>query len=212
MVESITEQSKSICRVDKRYSVLSLDGGGVRGLMTTMILAEIEAQIAAKIGKPFKITDAFDCVIGTSAGGLIALALSAGYSATELRDSVMEEMIPATFSNPRGSVAKWFKPAYDEGNLESQFRKHIHTKLGFRKEQNPTMGDLVKRNPRLRTCITAVNYSFDEKAGGPSFTPRIFDTLNVEDHDNFLLEIGRATSAAPTYFKPSTISDTLKDG
>lgn len=58
-VEGITE-SKHLCRIDKRYSVLSLDGGGVRGLMTTMILAEIETQISKKIEKPFKITDAFD--------------------------------------------------------------------------------------------------------------------------------------------------------
>lgn len=116
-------------------------------------------------------------------------------------------MIPATFAHPRGKIAKWFRPAYDEKQLESEFRKHIHTKLGFREEDNPTIADLVKKNPRLRTCITAVNYTFDRDHGGPSFTPRIFDTLNPLDQDKTLLEIGRATSAAPTYFKPSTIKE-----
>ena len=119
MVDQITTSDLKVNRrLDKRYTVLSLDGGGVRGLMTTMILAEIEEKISAQLHEPFKITDAVDSIIGTSAGGLIALGLAAGFSACELRDSVMEEMIPATFSKPRSSIMKWFKPAYDEKNLE----------------------------------------------------------------------------------------------
>lgn len=74
------------------------------------------------------------------------------------------------------------------------------------------MADLQKRNPRLRTCITAINYTFNEEQGGPSFTPRIFDTLNPADLDKPILEIGRATSAAPTYFKPQTITEKTTDG
>lgn len=180
--------------------------------MTTMILCALEDDIREKTGKKdFKITDAFDCVIGTSAGGLTTLALAAGFSANELK-VVMKEMIPETFKDPRGSVQKWFKPAYDEANLEGQIRKHINKKLGFAASDNPTIADLVAKNPRLRTCITAVNYHFDEKEGGPSFTPRIFDTLNHDDHDITILSVARATSAAPTYFKPSTVTDKKDDG
>lgn len=73
--------------------------------MTTMILAEIEQQVETQIGRPFNITDAFDCIIGTSAGGLIAIGLSSGYSARELRDNVMDDMIENTFKNKRGTVA-----------------------------------------------------------------------------------------------------------
>lgn len=72
-------------RLDKRYVVLSLDGGGVRGLMTVRILVDIENKLRKALNKPdFKITDIVDCVIGTSAGGLIALALACGKSANEL--------------------------------------------------------------------------------------------------------------------------------
>lgn len=157
MVEPITEpKNLSKFRIDKRYSVLSLDGGGVRGLMTTMILAEIEQQIETKIGRPFNITDAFDCVIGTSAGGLIAVGLSSGYSARELRDNVMDDMISNTFKDKRGTVMTWFKPAYDETNLEDQIRKHIYPKLGFSQGNDPTLADLSAKNPKLRTCITSI--------------------------------------------------------
>ena len=50
--------------------VLSLDGGGVRGLATSVFLYELEK----KIGKP--LSSKFDLVVGTSTGGIIALVIS----------------------------------------------------------------------------------------------------------------------------------------
>eukprot|EP00347_Sterkiella_histriomuscorum_P020703 403336801 len=208
MVEAITEPTPlSKVRIDKRYSVLSLDGGGVRGLMTTNILAEIEQQIETRIGKPFKITDAFDCVIGTSAGGLLAIGLSAGYSARELKATVMDEMIEQTFSSKRWKAETWFKPMYDETKLEDQIRKHIYTKLDLDGAREPTMADLAAKNPKLRTLITSIKYKFDEKHGGPQFTPKIFDTLNPHDNGKLVLHVARSTSAAPVYFAPQIIKD-----
>lgn len=120
MVEPITKYTpKHKNRLDKRYTVLSLDGGGVRALMTTMILANIEEQInSKKTDKTYKITDSVDSIIGTSAGGLVAIALAAGFSACYLRDKVMKDMIPETFSHGKNFIEKWFEPAYDERNLE----------------------------------------------------------------------------------------------
>lgn len=84
-------------RLDKRYSVLSLDGGGVKGLLTCRVLEEVEQEFRRKTGNHnFKILDAFDCVIGTSVGGLIALGLACGYSA-KLMAKAMEKMIPNIF-------------------------------------------------------------------------------------------------------------------
>ena len=50
--------------------VLSLDGGGVRGLATSVFLYELEK----KIGQP--LSSKFDLVVGTSTGGIIALVIS----------------------------------------------------------------------------------------------------------------------------------------
>lgn len=52
--------------------VLSLDGGGIRGLVLIQILMEIEAAL----GKP--IQECFDWIGGTSTGGILALALARG--------------------------------------------------------------------------------------------------------------------------------------
>jgi hypothetical protein len=49
----VTSVPTSIQRLDKRYTVLSLDGGGVRGVMTARILAEVEREI----GDQLKVVD-----------------------------------------------------------------------------------------------------------------------------------------------------------
>lgn len=62
------------------FKILSIDGGGIKGLYSASILARIEE----KTGK--KITDRFDMICGTSTGGLIALALSIGVPAQSIAD------------------------------------------------------------------------------------------------------------------------------
>ena len=55
--------------------------------MSLKILAEIEKSLRVKKNRPdYKITEDIDCIIGTSAGGLISLALASGLSATELTE------------------------------------------------------------------------------------------------------------------------------
>jgi patatin-like phospholipase/acyl hydrolase len=56
---------------DRRFQVLALDGGGVRGIFTAAILAGLEEDV----GSP--VVEHFDLVVGTSTGGIIALARSA---------------------------------------------------------------------------------------------------------------------------------------
>jgi len=63
-------------------------------------------------------------------------------------------------------------------------------------------------NPRVRLLLTAVSSHFDEN-NGPMYSPRIFDTENPNDLDKTILSIARATSAAPTFFKPSTVVDSI---
>ena len=55
---------------NKTINILSIDGGGVRGLIPAVLLAEIERRT----GRP--IAELFDLVAGTSIGGVLALALA----------------------------------------------------------------------------------------------------------------------------------------
>ncbi|KAL9453056.1 hypothetical protein AB3S75_008787 [Citrus x aurantiifolia] len=61
----------------KKIAVLSIDGGGVRGIIPGTILAFLESQLQDLDGPKARITDYFDIVAGTSAGGLIATMLTA---------------------------------------------------------------------------------------------------------------------------------------
>ncbi|MEI8321141.1 MAG: patatin-like phospholipase family protein [Alphaproteobacteria bacterium] len=171
--------------------VLSLDGGGVRGI----IAAKILAHIAKETGRT--IPEIFDIFVGTSTGGLIALFLNAPddlghpkYSAEDLV-GLYTDLPKKIFSHPsllrkvRGTggvlTAKYSAKHYEE---------YLKTHFG-----NATLSQTI--NPVVVT-------SFDIERGTPFF----FNTLNaVANHrdDYFLWQAARATSAAPTYFKPYTL-------
>ncbi|CDW75177.1 patatin-like phospholipase family protein [Stylonychia lemnae] len=237
--EKIDNPSLNSIRLDKKYSVLSLDGGGVKGLMTCRVLEKIEQEFRLSTGnRNFKIIDAFDCVIGTSVGGLIAVALVAGYSAKKLAHA-MSRMMPHIFQdefditdildNFNDKVLKipiqskqLITVGYNEQGLEEQLRKYLFSEnpddfvYGDPKSSSilrglgdkATLQDLKERNPRVRLLLTAVNVHQDE-INGPMYSPRIFDTENPDDLSKTILSVSRATSAAPTFFKPSEVFDKI---
>lgn len=61
-----------------KYAIISIDGGGIRGLVPALILQKIESEV----GKP--IHEFVDLVAGTSTGGILALGLASGIKTEEL--------------------------------------------------------------------------------------------------------------------------------
>lgn len=60
----------------KKYKILSIDGGGIRGLLPAMILQEMEKRLRVRTGNPqARIADYFDIIAGTSAGGMLACSM-----------------------------------------------------------------------------------------------------------------------------------------
>lgn len=72
--------------------ILSLDGGGLRGVMTLGMLREIETQLRLRHGnhEDFRLCDYFDLIAGTSTGSIIAAALSLGMTVDEVHQHYME--------------------------------------------------------------------------------------------------------------------------
>ena len=81
------------------FQILSLSGGGFLGLYTAAVLSQLEEPI----GNP--IIDSFDLIAGTSVGGIIALGLSAGRSASEIKEAFLEDG-HNVFSSDRPPPAK----------------------------------------------------------------------------------------------------------
>lgn len=60
----------------KKYKILSIDGGGIRGILPAMILQEMENRLRQRSGiADARIADYFDMIAGTSAGGMLACSM-----------------------------------------------------------------------------------------------------------------------------------------
>lgn len=169
---------------DRPFKLLSIDGGGILGLLPTMVLNELERRFLG--GEP--IGRHFDMITGTSTGGIIALGLGQGLSAAEISKLYLEQgekIFPPT--HRLGRVLRRLRQnafyAYDSAALENELRR--------------VFGPALLSSSQNRLCIP----TFEGRYGEPYIykTPHHPDYQN-DQHDK-LVDIAMATAAAPTYFK-----------
>ena len=181
-----------------KLRVLSLNGGGVRGLYTISVLAEFE-RILAKDDKSYSIAEHFDLIAGTSIGGLIALGLADGKTARELESKVLEHastIFPARRYCPNFLWNTWkgFKAVLGNRYNGDNIDKAVADIVG--KERKV-------RDLQRRILIPTVNIS----TGKPLFIKTCHNPRFTRDDRLRLVDVARATSAAPTYFKPHYIEE-----
>lgn len=179
---------------DRKFRILSLDGGGIRGIFPATVLAELERR---HLGDR-SIARHFDLIAGTSTGGILALALASGMTARELSTLYRErggEIFPP---GPDGILGKlwrvWRKISflaryrYDRDRLEALLRE--------------ILGDRLYGQASTRLCIPA----FDGKHGEVFVfkTPHHPD-YKTDRHEQ-MVKVALATAAAPAFFRP------FKDG
>jgi uncharacterized protein len=116
--------------------ILSLDGGGVRGVVTLGFLEEVERLLRKEYGDDpsFRLCDHFDLIGGTSAGATIAAGLSLGFSVAELV-SIYLELTHIAFQGSRwhGGI---LAPKFKGENVFQVLRKKLgRTKLGSEEVQ-----------------------------------------------------------------------------
>lgn len=173
---------------DYKIKILSLNGGGVRGLFTISVLAEIERIIAEKTGATdVKVADYFDLITGTSIGGILALALASGKSAREL-ETVFRQKAPLIFPR-RNRYLALLKTAFAPLYSTKPLKDTIESMIG----ESVTFNDLERR-----VMIPAVNLS----TGKPQFFKTPHNPQFTRDGRLKLIDAAMATSAAPTYFSP----------
>ena len=168
--------------------VLSIDGGGIRGIIPAMVLAELEARS----GRP--ASDLFDLVAGTSTGGVIACALGTGRAARDLVRLYLDEG-PEIFSR---SLLRRVVTAdgivderYDDAALEAALDAYLGT---------TTLG-----GSSVDLLVTAYDLHARETVFFKSWRPEWRDVL--------MRDAARATAAAPTYFEPLLLGErSLVDG
>jgi hypothetical protein len=157
--------------------ILVIDGGGIKGVVPASFLAHVEECL------PNTIAHYFDLIVGTSTGGIIALALGLGLSARETL-AFYEKYGPNIFyGNPRlRRWRSWFRAKYDPLPLRSA----LENVFGERK-----LGDSTKR---------LVIPSFNIDTGEVHVWKTAHHPRFERDYRNMAVDVAMSTAAAPTYF------------
>lgn len=187
-----TDQSElmsSFLDLRRPYRILCLDGGGLRGCLTSVILRRIVEH------NP-QFMNQVDFICGTSAGGILSLMLASGYSPKQSEElfswagSYIFKPNPWRALNP-------FKAKYCDRDKEEIFREYFGER---------TMGDLDKTAAVIAFRVDgrkSTTHSFFNKEG---WRPAVFSNMSraaglVEPDLNLkVYEAAMRTSAAPTYF------------
>jgi len=174
--------------INKRpFKILSIDGGGIKGLYSASVLARIEEKTGKKIG------DHFDMICGTSTGGLIALALSIGTPAQAVADMYYEKG-SKIFPVSEFRLVRYFQRT-------GQFLKQL---LFWGKFSALPLKEILTEMYGDRTMGDAGNLLNIPSYNLLTGMPRVFKYPHKEgkyfmDKDIKMVDVALATSAAPTY-------------
>ena len=187
----------------KPYRVLSLAGGGIRGLYTASILQSLANRFSHPKDDTVKdIGKGFDLIVGTSTGGILACGLVAGVSINRIIELYLKNG-KKIFTNPfpiNGVIAKlcW---VYQNKNKSANSNKVLIQEL-----QNIFGEKTMKQiycERQISLCVTSVNVI--------DYSPRVFktphDSSKYADSNRKLADICLATSAAPIIFPIASIPD-----
>jgi len=179
--------------------VLSIDGGGIRGIIPAIVLAEIETETQ------HRIAELFDLIAGTSTGGILALGLAKPsandparpqYAASDLADLYVKEGKHIFARSPWhrfGALDNLLDEKYDAAGVEAVLKQYF--------------GD-VKLSKAV-TEVLVTSYELETRQ------PWFFARHKAREDSNFdfsMRFVGRATSAAPTYFEPEELKATTPHG
>lgn len=173
-------------------NVLSIDGGGIRGLMSAEIICYIEKKLKELYNKDVKIADHFDYIAGTSTGGILTCIYS--YPGEDGRPKFSAQEASDFYMNHGSKIFK------------KGFRYYL------------TLGGIFAPRYSSKYIIKLFKNYFKDKKINHSCTNFMVTSIATDNRDLFLfksykgennfwqdrtyIEAAVATSAAPTYFKP----------
>jgi patatin-like phospholipase/acyl hydrolase len=170
-----------------KYRVVSIDGGGIRGLVTTVLLQRIVATPGLE-----NFLDSADLIAGTSTGGLLALGIAHNLELGKIRDLYItkgQKIFDDSWLDDLVDLGKLRGADYDIGPLRHELKKLF---------ENTTLGQLKKR-----VLITA--FDLDNENPDPAkrtWKPKLFHNFPGPNSDraSSAVDVGLYTSSAPTYF------------
>ena len=178
------------------YRILSLDGGGIRGVFPAALLAKLEEHI------DHPIASYFDMIAGTSTGGIIAIGLGLGLPAQDIL-RLYEEQGPAIFDQQHGPLPNW---------VRQRWRSALHW-FGSKYPSGPLhaalteiLGERRLGESRTRLVIPAWHPLLERVyIYKTAHHPRL-----ETDYKQLALDAAMATAAAPTFLQPHLTRDAVE--
>ena len=172
------------------FRILSIDGGGIRGIFPAAVLADFESRM----GGPSSIADYFDLATGTSTGAIIALGLGAGKTSGEIRDLYLNRgplIFPPVADNVFGRAWKFVR----NNIINTAF--NLYDRFALERALQEFLGDKLLGKLKLRHVIPAFDGRFSEVF--------LFKTRHHDDYKQDwrckMVDVAMATSAAPTIYR-----------
>ncbi|NOZ52378.1 MAG: hypothetical protein GXP08_04415 [Gammaproteobacteria bacterium] len=178
--------------------ILSLDGGGLKGILTIAILQRIEDMLRARHGNnpAFRLCHYFDLIAGTSTGSIIASALTLGWRVEQVRQQYMDfgERIFEKSLLRQG----FLRARYDEKKFSTELKKAYgeHVTLGGDELQT----GLLVMTKRLDTGSP---WPISNNPNGKYFESQAGGVIGNGKYP--LWQVVRASAAAPSFFDPESI-------
>lgn len=175
----------------EKFKILSIDGGGIRGIIPAKILYHLEEEAVKRHGPESRLCDYFDMVCGTSTGGIIAIGIALGMKAKDILELYKQNA--SIIFPPKSPLRSFFhnKPLYDRASLQKLLSDNFNK---FDPQDN------LARIYHCKTRLCIPTYDLCQGAGHVFKT----DHLNNLQRDCHipLVSLALATAAAPVYFSP----------
>lgn len=169
--------------------ILSIDGGGTRGLFPATILRRLESDL----GK--KVTDIFDVIIGSATGGIIATAIASGLPMEAIQKIYLEEASDLLPRSHRRQMMllnplTLLRAKYTNKGLYKALVKHIGA--------GSTLSDVYNQfGEKPVFLIPALNLNpYLSATDIPGFKPVVFSSVSKKHAHEKLIDIAMRTSAA----------------
>jgi len=173
--------------IRKPFKILSLDGGGVRAILQSVILSRL-VEIYPNLIKEV------DMFAGASAGGILSLSLAAGLNPIQTTE-LWEEIVPVVFTEgffrKLASLDNTIRSVYSPDKLEAAIRAKV--------------GDITLAELKQKVFVPTLRLDVDPIHSGPGKVPRwhphFFHNFPYSKTiDTKIVDVAMRTSAAPTFF------------
>jgi uncharacterized protein len=167
-----------------RFQILALDGGGVKALFTAHVLARLEDDLGVSV------RDSFDLIAGTSAGGIIALALGAGLRPADIVQHY-QQLAATVFPASR---RRWWR-------LPARLRRPTYAQQPLRDALHEVLGSRLLGSSDWRLVIP----SWDVQCGQVHLFKTPHHPRLTRDWRLPMVDVALATSAAPIFLPASRV-------